>query len=119
MPKVFYRGAKSLRSKKPSHWSPTPRVAREYAKLRGGKVFKAHLTPKVVAVGSEGQVARQLGIYKKWVDTRTRGRSGTSLRNAEALLHRTAKAKGVDAIVHSDQVVVLNHKIVKPIRTER
>jgi hypothetical protein len=116
MPKVFYRGARSLRSKKPSYWSFTPKMAKEYAKLRGGKVHKAHLTPKIVAVGSEGQVARQLGIYKQWVDTHTKGRTAASLKKANELLYRTAKRKGVDAIVHSNQVVVLNPKIINPIK---
>ena len=116
MPKVFYRGAKSLRSKKPSYWAFTPKMAREYAGMRGGKVFKAHLTPRVITVGSEGQVAKQLGIYDRWVNTRVKARSGVGIRKASALLHSTAKKKGVDAIIHSNQVVVLNPKIIQPIK---
>ncbi len=109
---TFYRGAKSLRSQKPSYWSTSPRDARTYARLRGGKVFKVVLTPKRTIVGSEDDVARQLGIYRRWVAERVKGHSGASLRRASALLHTEAEKAGYDVIVHYNQVVVLNPRII-------
>jgi hypothetical protein len=110
--RVFYRGARSLRSQKPSYWSFSPRMAREYADPRGGKVFRANLWPKKYMVGPEADIARKLNIYNAWVAARVRGRTG---RKASEMLHTAARKAGADALLYSNQIVVLNPKIIHPL----
>ena len=112
---IFYRGAASLPRTKPSYWSLDPRTAKSYARLRGGRVYKAVLTPHKIIQGSESDLAKHFRIARKWVAERVRGHSGAGLRRASELLYRTAEEKGYDVIVYSNQVVVLNPKIIHEI----
>ena len=109
---IFYRGARSPRSKRPSYWTRSHRMAKEYAGLRGGRVFRAHLRPRKYMVGPEADIARTLGIYDRWVAARVRGRTG---RKASELLHNTARKAGADILLYSNQVVVLNPDIIHPL----
>ncbi len=106
------RGA-NVKRRVVSDWASDRSYPSKLAKQRDTMLLKAHLLPRSGFIGSNPELAKKLGVYKKWQAMEANGK----WREATILLGREARKRGIDVqVISKSQVAVFNPKIIHIIK---